>query len=137
MWRSWGTPQNFLLAFIDEHWKTWKIRILKKLLKISFYTYIPRGTIIRGTVPEITELDIFFFDILGQFLPLYPPSPNNPENQNFEKMKIASGDVIIVNLCNKEHDHMMYTYSDMECGRQFFVILGHFLLLYPTIDPKN
>ena len=31
----------------------------------------------------------------------------------------------------------MYAYSDMECGRQFFVILGHFLLFYPTIDPKN
>ena len=25
----------------------------------------------------------------------------------------------------------------MERARQFFVILGHFLLFYPTIDPKN
>ena len=30
-----GTPQNFLLAFIDELWKTRKIRILKKWTKIS------------------------------------------------------------------------------------------------------
>ena len=29
MWR-WGTPQNYLLAFIDKLWKTQKIRILKK-----------------------------------------------------------------------------------------------------------
>ena len=29
MWGRWGTPQNFLLAFIDEAWKTWKIRLLK------------------------------------------------------------------------------------------------------------
>ena len=32
MWR-WGTPQNFLLAFIDELWKIKKIRILKKWKK--------------------------------------------------------------------------------------------------------
>ena len=41
------------------------------------------------------------------FCPLTPPPPthpiisNNPENENFEKMKKASGDVIILNLCNK------------------------------------
>ena len=43
MWR-WGTPQNFLVAFIDELWKTQKIRILKtwkKLLERSlFYTCV-------------------------------------------------------------------------------------------------
>ena len=31
----------------------------------------------------------------------------------------------------------MYAYTDMECNRQFFVILGHFLLFYLTIDTKN
>ena len=51
-------------------------------------------------------------------------------------MKKTSGDVIILNLCNKKHDHM-YAYSDMEYDRPIFVILGHFLLFYPTIDPEN
>ena len=60
----------------------------------------------------------FFLVIFGHFLPLFSPLPNNPENQNFEKMKKASGDVIILNLCNKKHNHMMYAYSDMECDRQ-------------------
>ena len=32
-------------------------------------------------------------------------------------MKKAPRDVIILNLCNKKHDHMMYAYSDMECGQ--------------------
>ena len=32
-WRRWGTPQNFLLAFIDEVWKTRKIRMLEKMKK--------------------------------------------------------------------------------------------------------
>ena len=39
-----GTPQNFLLVFIDELWKTRKIIILKKwknMVEISFYTYAP------------------------------------------------------------------------------------------------
>ena len=64
-------------------------------------------------------------------MPLFPPLPNNPENQNFEKMKKASGDVIILNLCNKKHDQMMYAYSDMECShrydfRPFFAVLLHY-----------
>ena len=76
----------------------------------------------ENTVPKIQSETEFF-----HFLPRPPPRPtppNNLENHNFEKMKKASGDVIILNLCNKKHDHMMYAYSDMECNRQFFVILA-------------
>ena len=47
-----------------------------------------------------------FFVILGHFLPFYPT--NNPKNQDFEKMKRTSGDVIILHMCTKNHDHMMY-----------------------------
>ena len=46
------------------------------------------------------------FVIFGYFLPFYPP--NIPENQNFEKMKKASGDVIILHLRAKNHNYMMY-----------------------------
>ena len=49
------------------------------------------------------------FVILYHFLPFSPPLPNNPENQHFEKMKKVSGNIIILNLCNKKHDQMMYT----------------------------
>ena len=60
---------------------------------------------------------------MGHFLPFtLPIPPNNPENQNFEKMKKASGDVIILNLCNKKHNQMMYAYSDMECNRHNFLL---------------
>ena len=44
----------------------------------------------------------------GPFFALLPPPPNNPKNQNFEKMEKASGDVIILHLCTKNHNHMMY-----------------------------
>ena len=73
----------------------------------------------------------------GPFFALLHSLPNNIENQNFQKMKKASGDVIILNFCNKKHSHMMCAYSDMESNRQFFVISAHFLLFCPTIDPKN
>ena len=78
------------------------------------------------------------FVILDNFCTRFPPSlhPNNPENQNFEKTKNASVDVIL-NLCNKNYDKIMYAYPNMECKTYFFVILDHFLLFYPTIDRKN
>ena len=84
-----------------------------------------------------------FLSLRAIFCPLHPPPPlvNAPENKNFEKkqQKIIwrSGDVIFLNLRDKKHNQMMYAYSDMECDRQFFFILGHFLLFYPTIDPEN
>ena len=60
-------PKNFLLAFIDELWKTKKIRLLKiwkNLLVISFYAYLPETTIIWGTAPEIRSETEFFVTII-------------------------------------------------------------------------
>ena len=39
-------------------------------------------------------------------------------------MKKASGDVIILHMCTKNHDPVIYASWDMKCNRQFFVILG-------------
>ena len=80
----------------------------------------------------------FFLVIFGHFLPLFSPLPNNPENQNFEKMKKASGDVIILNLCNKKHDHMMYAYSDMEClhRHNFLSFQAIFCSFAPLLTPE-
>ena len=48
----------------------------------------------------------------GLFLPFTPPPPpspplNNTENQNLEKMKKTPGDIIILQKCTKDHDHML------------------------------
>ena len=56
-----------------------------------------------------------FFVILDHFLPFYPP--NNPKNQNFEKLKKTPGDIIILHKCTKNHDHMLYCSWDMACDR--------------------
>ena len=79
---------------------------------------VPKTTIIWGTVPEIWS-DSKIFVILDTFLPFQHPLPsNNPKKKFFEKLNKASGQI--------------WNGTD-----NFFVIWGHFLLFYPTIDPKN
>ena len=68
-----------------------------------------------GTVPEIWS-DTISLSFRASFCP-----PSAPTQKNFEKKKKASGDVIILNLCNKKHNQMMYAYSDMECDRYKFL----------------
>ena len=58
-----------------------------------------------------------FFIILDDFLPFCPP--NNPKNQNFEKMEKTPGDIIL-HKCTKKHDHMLHCSWDMACDRYNF-----------------
>ena len=124
MWRRCGTPQNFLLAFI-ELWKIRKIRISEfwKNEKIIVW-YI----IILHVYQKPQSYGVWFLRSRGRqnvlsfwaiFLPFYPS--NSPENQNFENMNKASQDFIISHLCTKKHNHIMYAYSDMECNRHNFL----------------
>ena len=67
---------------------TWKIKVLKKWkkqLKIFFYTCIPQMMVIWCIVPEIWSTTDRIFCHFRLFFALLPT--NNPENQNFEKMK--------------------------------------------------
>ena len=69
MWRTWDKPQNFLLANLKNQ-NFEKMR--KKLLEISsFYTCVPKITIIWGKVPKIPS-EIELFVIFGHLLPFYP-----------------------------------------------------------------
>ena len=57
-------------------------------------------------VPEIWSMTDNFFVILDLFFALlYAP---NPKNQNFEKMKKQPGDIIILNMCTINDNHMIY-----------------------------
>ena len=53
---------------------------------------------------------------MGHFLPFYPP--NSPKNQNFEKMIKMAGDIIMLNMRNKNYDQKMYSSWDMLRNRQ-------------------
>ena len=117
----WSTTERIFLSF----WTTFcpftplttqKIEILKKWknrLEISsFYTSVPKIMIIFYTVPEIWHVtDLICFSFWAILLPFYPPSPplpNSPKNQNFQKMKKTSGDIIILHMCTKNYDQIMY-----------------------------
>ena len=43
-----------------------------------------------------------FFVVLDYISPFYPT--DNPENQNFEKIKTNPGDIIILHMCTKAYD---------------------------------
>ena len=47
-----------------------------------------------------------FAVILGQFLPFNPP--DNPENQNFEKLQKIPGTIIVLHKCTINDNHTTY-----------------------------
>ena len=67
------------------------------------------------------------FVILGHFLPFHPL--NNPENQNFEKIKNASRDVIILHLCIKNHNQSRCMLSEI------WSVTNNFLSFWTIVCP--
>ena len=75
----------------------------------SFYKSIPKIMIIWYTVPEIRRVtDVNFVFHFGLVFDLLPP--NKPKNQNKKK---ALGDIAILHMRSKNHDHMVYGSWDM------------------------
>ena len=56
-------------------------------------------------VPEIWSTAGRMFCNFGPFFDLL--APNNPENQNFEKLKKTLGDITILHMCAINDNHMM------------------------------
>ena len=75
-----------------------------------------------------------FFVLLGHFLPFYPS--NNPEDENFEKMKNGYEDVMILYMCTKNHDHMVYTSWDMGATHNFLSFRVIFYPFTPLLAPR-
>ena len=78
-------------------------------------------------VPEIWSTTDTTFCHSGSFFAFYPT--NNRQNQNFEKMKKTSEDIIILHMCTINNNHTMYGSRDMEHGC--------FLPFYSPNDPEN
>ena len=115
----WHLLMNFEKSKKSEFLKKGKNIHIYIYWRYHYFTHVQQKPQ-SGTVPEIRS-DTVFFVIQGHILPFTPPPPppssNTPQNQNFEKKKKVSGDVIILNLCNKKHNQMIYAYSDMVCAR--------------------
>ena len=60
----------------------------------------------------------------------FTPPPNNPKNQNSEKLKKKTpADIIMLHKCTKTHDHMLYCSWDMmhdRCNFSFWAIFCPF-----------
>ena len=107
--------------------KFWKNEEKKHLNILSFYKCVPQMRVIWCTITEIWSAT----DILDCFFSFIPP--NNPKNQNFEKMKKQSGAIIILHKCTIKGNHMMYGSWDIKRDRQnclsFWTIFCPFTLL--------
>ena len=79
-------------------------------------------------------MQLFF--ILGHFLPFYPP--NSLKNKNLKKTKKNPWDIIILHMCARNYDHMMYGSWDMVPDRCncYFSFWAIFALLLP-LKPKK
>ena len=74
------------------------------------------------------------------FGPFFAPLPaNDPENQDFEKIKKILGGIIILQNCTKNHDHILHCSWDTKHDRCYFYFSFWpiYLLFYPPNDPKN
>ena len=81
-----------------------------------------------------TELERIFMSFWAIFC---PPAAPAPPLKKPGKPKTASEDAIILNLCNKNTIIWYMLTQVWSVTDIIFVILGHFLLFYPTIDPEN
>ena len=153
MWRRWGTPQNFFLAFIDELEKQ---IIIKKLLKwankkqiILIFTMLHFFNKNNTCGYHDQNLDMFYSSwdiehnklklvILGHFLPFIPLK--TLKIQNFEKWK-SDEYIIILYMCTKNHNHMMYSSWNTEWERQknlsFWAIFCPFTSPLPPLMIPN
>ena len=92
---------------------------MNKSLEISsFYTSEPKITIICYTVPEIWHVtDVIFICHFGLFFALLPPPSLTAQKIKIFKKWKKYGDIIILRMCNKNYDHMMYGSWDMVSDR--------------------
>ena len=85
---------------------------------------------------EVRQNFLPFWAIFCCFNPLLPLKTH--KTKIFKKISKSSRDVIILNLCNKKYDHMMYAYLDMECLQRhiFLSFQAIFCFFVPLLTPK-
>ena len=71
-----------------------------------------------------------FFVILDRFLPFYPPPPSPLTIQK-------SGDIVILHMCTKNDNHIMYGSWDMKRDRQNFLSLWTAFCHFTPQQPKK
>ena len=100
----------------------------EKHLEISlFHICVPKNLNDMTYSSREMVSDGLTFVISCNFLPFY--LPKTTKNQNLKKIKIAAGDIIILHMCTKNDNHMMYGSWDMECHKHNF--LSFWVIFWP------
>ena len=112
-----------------------KTKILKKwnnhLEMSSFETCATKNTIKWSMLTKIWNVTDIIFCHLRPFFALLPHCW--PRKFKFGKMYKTTGEIILLQICTINQDHIMHGSWDIMCkGQSFFVILGHFLTLWPN-----
>ena len=121
IWSTTGNILSFWTIFCPfTPLTTQKIKILKKwknCLEISFYTSVPK-IMLYFTVPEIWHVtDVIFTFHFGPFFALLLPKVTAWKVKILKKIKALPGDIIILHICNKNYDHIMYSWWDTICNQ--------------------
>ena len=103
---------------------TWKIEILENWKKTSGDVIILHKRTKNHDHMVCCSLDMThrrcncYFSFWAIFCPF---TSNSPKNQNLKKVKKTPGDIIILQKCTKNHDHMLCCSGDMVCdGSNYF-----------------
>ena len=120
---------------------TWKIKILKKMKKSPGYIIplhmctIHDNHMMHGSW-DMERNGLNFFVILDHFLPFYPP--DNPKNQNFEKMKKKPWRYYyFTHVYHKLQSYYVLFLRYRAQQTELFVILDHFLAKTAQNSMKN
>ena len=145
IYSSWDIEQNILKLVILGHFlpfypltypKNQDFKKWKNLLEISsFYTCVPKITIIWCMVPEIWSATYRIFCHYGLFFAFLPPPPTHygPRKSKFWKNDKTLEDIIILMTINDSQWFFWYGVQQTK----LFVILDCFLPFYPPNNPKN
>ena len=116
------TPHNFLLAFIDELWKTWQIRILKKWKKIAGDIIILHTCTANHNHMKYSSWDTKWHKFLLLFWVIFLAFWKN------EKIHWIYHHFTQVYHKWQSCDIWFLRY---QLQQNFFIIFGHFLPFYP------
>ena len=112
---------RFLSFYPPKDLKNQKFeKMKKKHQEISFYTCATINDNHNVWFLTYGLWQTKFFSTLDHFLPFY--LPNDPKNQNVLKKKKAPGDIIILQKCTKNENHMMYGSWDIKCDGPNFLL---------------
>ena len=127
---------HFLSFYPTNNPKNKNFEKREKTLEIlSLYTCVLLMTIKWSMLPEIWSAMDRMFCHFRPFLALLPP--NNLKNQTFEKIKKTLGDIIILHMCTKNNNHIIYGFWDMEHDGHNFLSFWIIFCLFTTLTTQK